>query len=335
MAEPALVAAQLPAAVAHLASLALAGALCAVVVPALLMQLMAIKNGQRLGPRQLLAQGSWVSAVYLVSALLAGVLSLNAQQHGQGVLAVVVAVCGLSLALLRLHFRQQDADHQAQELRVQAAQSEAAQNQRRFMAAFTRASVGMAIVSASGRVLQANQALARLVELEVGQLAGLAFDRLLHNADAELLRHQVQRVLDRQDESFSIELRCRALTQREVWVLLHCAPFDEAAEAGPGEAGGGGLIYQLHDISSRRRAEGELQHIAYHDSLTDLANRNCFTERLRAAVERSRADPTVVFALLLLDLDRFKIVNDSLGHPAGDQLLKEEAQRLRACVRPG
>jgi diguanylate cyclase (GGDEF)-like protein len=95
------------------------------------------------------------------------------------------------------------------------------------------------------------------------------------------------------------------------------------------------MIYQLHDITTRRQAEGKLQHIAYHDGLTDLANRNCFQERLRALVQRQLRDPaSTLFAVLYLDLDRFKMVNDSLGHGAGNELLREVALRLRRCVRP-
>ena len=81
-------------------------------------------------------------------------------------------------------------------------------------------------------------------------------------------------------------------------------------------------------------AESRLQHIAFHDGLTDLANRSCFHERLDVAVERTRLDQRERFAVMFLDLDRFKIVNDSLGHIAGNMLLREVAERLRACVRP-
>ena len=115
-----------------------------------------------------------------------------------------------------------------------------------------------------------------------------------------------------------------------------CISDPDRWAAGGEDPGGAGhcLIHQLHDITSRHVAERRLQHIAYHDGLTDLANRNCFQERLGVAVEKSRTDRRYGFALIVLDLDRFKIVNDSLGHPAGDELLKEVARRLETCVRP-
>ena len=239
-----------------------------------------------------------------------------------------VLVIGLSLALLRAHFRQRIIEDEAQEARVTAAELEAEQNQKRFHSAFTHASIGMAIVSSEGAVLQANQALCALLGYDQSQVLRRAFRDLLQPGDAALLDRHVAGVTERREDTFSIELRCLCADKSETWVSLHCARFDEHASSDAG------LIFQLHDITSRRRAEGELRHIAYHDTLTDLANRNCFQERLSVAVERSRLDRRFNFAVMYLDLDRFKLVNDGLGHPAGDELLKEAARRLVACVRP-
>ena len=99
------------------------------------------------------------------------------------------------------------------------------------------------------------------------------------------------------------------------------------------ETGGQCLVYQLHNVTSRRVAENHLNHIAYHDDLTGLANRHCFHEALEAALNRARLDPARRFAVLYLDLDRFKEVNDTLGHAAGDALLQECAHRMLQCVR--
>lgn len=230
--------------------------------------------------------------------------------------------------MLRAHFRQRIIEDEAQEARVTAAELEAEQNQKRFHSAFTHASIGMAIVSSEGAVLQANQALCALLGYDQSQVLRRAFRDLLQPGDAALLDRHVAGVTERREDTFSIELRCLCADKSETWVSLHCARFDEHASSDAG------LIFQLHDITSRRRAEGELRHIAYHDTLTDLANRNCFQERLSVAVERSRLDRRFNFAVMYLDLDRFKLVNDGLGHPAGDELLKEAARRLVACVRP-
>jgi diguanylate cyclase (GGDEF)-like protein/PAS domain S-box-containing protein len=90
----------------------------------------------------------------------------------------------------------------------------------------------------------------------------------------------------------------------------------------------------VRDTSERRALEA-VTHQAFHDPLTDLANRSLFTERVAAALARRGDSSGATVAVLLLDLDDFKTVNDSLGHAAGDELLVAVAARLRACVRPG
>ena len=318
----------LPHAAAHLAALAVAVFAYFVASTMALMQIVCLKRGMRLTLKEWFDNTSWVGALYLVAAVLAGLLSLNAQQFGRAAAAVGVLVIGISLALLRAHFRRRIAEDEAQEARLAAAELEAEQNQKRFHSAFTQASIGMAIVSSQGMVLQANQALYALLGYNEAQVLRRAFSELLQPGDATLLERHVAGVAERREDTFSIELRCLGADKRETWVSLHCSRFDDHATTDAG------LIFQLHDITSRRRAEGELRHIAYHDTLTDLANRNCFQERLSVAVERSRLDRRFSFAVMYLDLDRFKLVNDNLGHPAGDELLKEAARRLIACVRP-
>ena len=309
--------------------------LCAVALPYFagttlpLLAVGAAKNRQRLSMRDWIQGYGWVGAIYLMAAAIAGVLAMNARQFGPAVFAVAAAVTAATVALVHVSIRRHEADFQAQESRVAEAEHEASLNQQRFTAAFTHAAIGMAIVRHDGKVHQVNQALCVLVGRASDAMLERPFEDLLHPGDATLFRHRAGAVADGAGEAFSMELRCRDNGGHGVWVSLHCGRFvDPATDRS-------GLIYQLHDITSRRQAEYQLHHIAFHDSLTDLANRNCFNERLHAAVERNRTDAAQGFAVMFMDLDRFKLVNDSLGHPAGNALLCEVARRLSAAVRPG
>ena len=93
---------------------------------------------------------------------------------------------------------------------------------------------------------------------------------------------------------------------------------------------GGGWVATFEDVSERQRAEERMSHLAHHDTLTNLPNRSMFREQLDRALSEAKGTPLAIFSL---DLDRFKAVNDTWGHPAGDWLLKCVAERLQRCLR--
>jgi diguanylate cyclase (GGDEF)-like protein len=96
-----------------------------------------------------------------------------------------------------------------------------------------------------------------------------------------------------------------------------------------------GAVVVMHDITERKRVEEQLQYDAFHDGLTGLANRALFMDHVRTTIKRRKSKHAKTYAVLFLDFDRFKIVNDSLGHAEGDKLLKMIAERLQTVMRTG
>ena len=150
----------------------------------------------------------------------------------------------------------------------------------------------------------------------------------IHPDDVAHVRAEVERHLGGASPSLDVEYRARHETLGWRWMLVRGLAVRDA----PGHATR--MAGSVTDITARKDVEAQLAHGALHDPLTGLPNRALFHDRLAHALERGarRAGPA---AVLLIDLDRFKVINDSLGHPAGDRVLITVAQRLEACLRPG
>jgi diguanylate cyclase (GGDEF)-like protein len=180
-------------------------------------------------------------------------------------------------------------------------------SQSRFRNAFDDAPVGMAIVDGHGMISRANHALAQRTGWAPEELIGTELVELVEPVGRDGQEHR---------------LRHRDGTSG--WALCHRSELP--ADAGDEPT----YIAHVIDISKRKHAERQLDHQAHHDALTGLPNRKLFEQRLEAALE---TDDDGVGALFV-DLDNFKLVNDTLGHATGDRLLEMVAERMQRLLRP-
>ena len=290
-------------------------------------------------PRELFGNFGWIGITYAGSASIACLLFLTFQESGIGVLMAAAPIIAMLLSTLHYFFRQQEADESVRTGRLEAAEREAALashhmrelevSERRFHSAFTHASIGMALVSFDARVLQVNAALRTLLGLADDQaITQQRFSDFVDPQDAATLNDHLMQLNAQQIPSFTVDLRMRHHHGVEVWAAVHGSFFSELDAAAPS------LILQVQDITARRQAQAGLHHIAFHDSLTGLPNRRRFQDDLGHALDRARTDPQRQFGLMFLDFDRFKLINDSLGHAVGDEFLVAVARRIEHHVRP-
>ena len=181
-----------------------------------------------------------------------------------------------------------------------------------FQAVFLRSPVGLAVVDALGTVVLANPALGAFLGRDPEALAGHALHDLATTDDVGRIRTGVA------------ERRMRHLRGHDLWAVVATVPLPEAGE--------GSMLVCLDDATGRRNTERMLVHAALHDSLTNLPNRRLLRDRLDTALARAQRSLSTV-AVLFLDLDRFKDVNDTYGHDVGDEVLVGVASGIHAAMR--
>jgi diguanylate cyclase (GGDEF)-like protein/PAS domain S-box-containing protein len=286
----------------------------------LLSTVFALKTRSPITPLKWLRELGWLGLAYLTGASIAGLLYVSFQEFGLPVLLVSVPVIAMFLSTLHYYFQRKEADERHVE--------ELKESESRFHSAFTHAAIGMALVSSDGKFMQANRAFCEMLGRSAPDLLTANLNTLINAEDQNALQMPVSKLMKGELSSAEVEIRGLHKDGSDVWMALNISL------ARDWQFRTHNLIVQAQDISARRRAEAELYHNAYHDSLTQLSNRTHFNECVNRAIARVQRHPEQRFAVMYLDFDRFKMVNDSLGHKAGDELLVDLAKRLRATIRP-
>lgn len=197
-----------------------------------------------------------------------------------------------------------------------------AESERRFRLAFDNAPIGMALVSLDGQFLEVNGALTEFLACSAEQLLACTFQDLTHEEDLEADLEHLESTLRGDCTSYRMQKRYRRPDGSIVW--------GDLAVALVRDVGGAPLhfISQIVDVTAIKAVEAELAELALRDPLTGIANRTLLDRQLADALERSSS-----VSVLYVDLDGFKEVNDSRGHAAGDELLRQAAERISRAVR--
>jgi diguanylate cyclase (GGDEF)-like protein/PAS domain S-box-containing protein len=209
-----------------------------------------------------------------------------------------------------------------------AAERELAEAQERFRQAFDNASIGMCLVDLELRFIQVNRALCDMLGRSERELLAMGVADMMHPEDYESSEVALETMKAGDTAPYHAEKRYFHADGHVVWGLITACPVRRTASDVPLY-----FVTQIEDVTERRAAEARLVHQALHDSLTGLPNRALLMDRLRQVLARSARHPSLT-AVVFIDLDGFKDINDSLGHDIGDQVLREIGGRIEHHVRP-
>ncbi|HCF29657.1 MAG TPA: bifunctional diguanylate cyclase/phosphodiesterase [Cyanobacteria bacterium UBA11049] len=240
------------------------------------------------------------------------------------VLAITIGAAAVIIMLLALL-----ASFFGQRLSAEIARAEALrESEKKYQNLYDLAPDAYITITADGTIESANQFFADSLGYSKEELIGKSTWGIIYEDDREWARQWVDSIFQQKLPTSEAELRKVRKDGSVFWIVQRSKLLlDDSGRAIE-------LNIICRDITQRKQMEEQLLQNALHDALTGLPNRVLFMERLGLALSHAKRQQDYLFAVLFLDLDRFKVVNDSLGHLQGDELLKAIATRLRSCLRP-
>jgi diguanylate cyclase (GGDEF)-like protein/PAS domain S-box-containing protein len=199
-------------------------------------------------------------------------------------------------------------------------------SEERFRAMVQNAADVITIINPDGSIRYQSPSIEQMLGFKTGNLVGMSIFDNLHPADTDGVKEMLADLVERPGHARRSILRIRHIDQS--WRFVEIVATNHLRDSNVG-----GIILNIRDITERKALEERLIHQASHDPLTSLPNRALFSERLGHALTDA-GNAGSLLAVMFIDLDNFKLINDSLGHQAGDVLLIEVAGRLRESVRP-
>jgi diguanylate cyclase (GGDEF)-like protein/PAS domain S-box-containing protein len=235
---------------------------------------------------------------------------------------IFVIVGGIGLVLLvALYLAFHGANRLVAELSGRLRRSET-----RFRSMVQNSSDLVILLDRDARMVFVSPAIERILGERAAKRTGQAVSQLVHPEDAEWITALLERLAATPGSVSGGEVRMRHADGRWRWIELVGTNLMSDSDVR-------GIVLNCRDVTDRRTLEEQLRHQAFHDPLTSLANRPLLVDRIEHELEARPMESPATTAILLMDLDDFKTVNDSLGHAAGDELLAAVADRIRTTLR--
>lgn len=200
------------------------------------------------------------------------------------------------------------------------------EQQNLFEILFHHTNNGVALLNLDGQFLRVNQSLCQLIGYSELDILLFNYYSLIYSSDITHMQMHIQQLLNNQIKSYQSEQQLYRKNREVIWVIATVSvirDYENKAKY---------FLVQLQNITLQKKAEERLRHMAFHDPLTGLANRNKLEQFIIQTLAAARRHHQG-FALLFLDLDRFKNINDAIGHEAGDVLLQIIGERLHSSIR--